>query len=627
MAASSGNNFQGSISFDVSQAITELQKLQDKYTQLQTAIANKSYSPAVLNSLELELARVNTQIQTLQTNVNSAGKSLENNLTAPSYNSFRAIGSLDRVTREFASGGLQQGANGLVMFGNSLSRMAMMEGSVSGAFKSMGAALTGPAGIVLGFSLLVGILEANKDKIADFFKSPKTNADAYKDALKGIGTEFTNAAEKVLKVQAAFDEYHKGIITGKEALRIYNEELGKNFGIKTNINEAEDTFNKKTNDYINASFQRALADSAAKKASEELLKQKLLERKSLSEYKGFVSGATLSGSIDVLNYKDINNRTAQGFKDVEINTQKDIVKLYQDIYKTAQEEADKLSQKGGIVLIPEKTNTTKPKKEVDYIQKLINKSKEPIGKIETVPEDTTIQDLEKQHQDYLDYLSKFYKFKINLTKKDYEENQKILKKQEQDIYAFADKMSSSITNSIGNVWDALQKGDNVFKTLSDEVMKFAENLGLAIIKAQILAAIQGAITIGGGGVGAAAGGGGFWDLIMSLMGMGGASSGLAFNLGGGGGAGGMSTMYGDLWSGFHAEGGITTKPSLGMIGEAGPEAIMPLDKLKGFLNTSFSAGAMSGQSSGGNGQFVLKGQDLILAINRSNASLNLRRGF
>jgi hypothetical protein len=56
MAASSGNNFQGSISFDVSQAITELQKLQDKYTQLQTAIANKSYSPAVLNSLELELA-------------------------------------------------------------------------------------------------------------------------------------------------------------------------------------------------------------------------------------------------------------------------------------------------------------------------------------------------------------------------------------------------------------------------------------------------------------------------------------------------------------------------------------------------------------------------------------------
>jgi len=594
MAASSGNNFQGSISFDVSQAITELQKLQDKYTQLQTAIANKSYSPAVLNSLELELARVNTQIQTLQTNVNSAGKSLENNLTAPSYNSFRAIGSLDRVTREFASGGLQQGANGLVMFGNSLSRMAMMEGSVSGAFKSMGAALTGPAGIVLGFSLLVGILEANKDKIADFFKSPKTNADAYKDALKGIGTEFTNAAEKVLKVQAAFDEYHKGIITGKEALRIYNEELGKNFGIKTNINEAEDTFNKKTNDYINASFQRALADSAAKKASEELLKQKLLERKSLSEYKGFVSGATLSGSIDVLNYKDINNRTAQGFKDVEINTQKDIVKLYQDIYKTAQEEADKLAKKGGLVLTPEKT--TKPKKEVDYIQKLINKSKEPIGKIETVPEDTTIEDLEKQHQDYLDYLSKFYKFKINLTKKDYEENQKILKKQEQDMNAFADKMASSITGAIKSTWDAIQSGKNVFDAITESLMKFIEELGFAIIKAQILADIQNSMKTGSGGsTSADSSGGGIFDLLFTLLKV------VPF-----------------------ANGGVVSKPTFSMIGEAGPEAVMPLSKLSGMMNSTFNAGAMSGQSTGGNGQFVLRGQDLLVAINRTQKSSFLK---
>jgi len=594
MAASSGNNFQGSISFDVSQAITELQKLQDKYTQLQTAIANKSYSPAVLNSLELELTRVNTQIQTLQTNVNSAGKSLENNLTAPSYNSFRAIGSLDRVTREFASGGLQQGANGLVMFGNSLSRMAMMEGSVSGAFKSMGAALTGPAGIVLGFSLLVGILEANKDKIADFFKSPKTNADAYKDALKGIGTEFTNAAEKVLKVQAAFDEYHKGIITGKEALRIYNEELGKNFGIKTNINEAEDTFNKKTNDYINASFQRALADSAAKKASEELLKQKLLERKSLSEYKGFVSGATLSGSIDVLNYKDINNRTAQGFKDVEINTQKDIVKLYQDIYKTAQEEADKLAKKGGLVLTPEKT--TKPKKEVDYIQKLINKSKEPIGKIETVPEDTTIEDLEKQHQDYLDYLSKFYKFKINLTKKDYEENQKILKKQEQDMNAFADKMASSITGAIKSTWDAIQSGKNVFDAITESLMKFIEELGFAIIKAQILADIQNSMKTGSGGsTSADSSGGGIFDLLFTLLKV------VPF-----------------------ANGGVVSKPTFSMIGEAGPEAVMPLSKLSGMMNSTFNAGAMSGQSTGGNGQFVLRGQDLLVAINRTQKSSFLK---
>ena len=34
----------------------------------------------------------------------------------------------------------------------------------------------------------------------------------------------------------------------------------------------------------------------------------------------------------------------------------------------------------------------------------------------------------------------------------------------------------------------------------------------------------------------------------------------------------------------YAEGGIVNKPHIGMVGEAGPEAIIPLSKLSGFLN-------------------------------------------
>jgi len=77
----------------------------------------------------------------------------------------------------------------------------------------------------------------------------------------------------------------------------------------------------------------------------------------------------------------------------------------------------------------------------------------------------------------------------------------------------------------------------------------------------------------------------------------------------------------------HAAGGIVTSPQIGMIGEAGAEAIMPLSKLSGMLNTTFNAGAMSGGvGMGGNGSFVLRGNDLVLALQRSNSSLNLRRG-
>jgi hypothetical protein len=54
---------------------------------------------------------------------------------------------------------------------------------------------------------------------------------------------------------------------------------------------------------------------------------------------------------------------------------------------------------------------------------------------------------------------------------------------------------------------------------------------------------------------------------------------------------------------------------------------MPLSKLSGMLNTTFSAGAMSGGGGMSGGSFVLKGNDLVLALQRSNYSLNLRRGI
>jgi hypothetical protein len=68
-----------------------------------------------------------------------------------------------------------------------------------------------------------------------------------------------------------------------------------------------------------------------------------------------------------------------------------------------------------------------------------------------------------------------------------------------------------------------------------------------------------------------------------------------------------------------ANGGIVSGPTMGLIGEypgakSNPEIVAPLDKLKDMLG------------GGGNGQFVLRGSDLILALNRSESSLNLRRG-
>jgi len=68
-----------------------------------------------------------------------------------------------------------------------------------------------------------------------------------------------------------------------------------------------------------------------------------------------------------------------------------------------------------------------------------------------------------------------------------------------------------------------------------------------------------------------------------------------------------------------ANGGIISGPTMGLMGEypgaqSNPEVVAPLDKLK----------EMIGGNGGGGGQFVLRGQDLLLSVNRAQKSSYLK---
>ena len=542
----------------------------------------------------------NNKIDTAKQGLNEFGIQVDT-VTQQSYQNFRAIGQMDRITREFASGGLTSGLNGLTMFGNSLTRLAVQEGGFKNAISGLAGAFTGPAGIVLGFSALIGIIESNKDKISEFFETPLTAQEAYKNSLTSIGTEFTSAVDKVNVVKNAFDEYNKGIITGNAALKIYNEQLGEIFGSKTDINSAEEVFKNKTKDYIEASFQRALADAAGKKASEEFLKQKLIEQKSLSEYKGFVSGANLSGQIDVVNFSAINKRTAQGFKDVEINTQAEIVKLYQGIQKKAQAESDNISKQGGFNLFPDKSK--KPNALEDEIallewdikqtekwanaqMKIHDKIRESARKAFTIDwADTIPQKRDMAKDDIPDWfikqnngvnpaeekITKEMPLWIREDTAARSENDAMIKKQYEDSKQFSNLVAKTLTSDIMNLWAAMQQGKDIGPVIGDMFAKLAEQIAAA--------ALQAAIFCG----------------IMDLLGFGGA---------------GASTSFGDIFG--------------GLLGIGIPKGVAGNSAMTG---SSFNAGAVtSAAADTNNGQFVLKGNDLVLALNRSNVSLNLRRG-
>ena len=70
-----------------------------------------------------------------------------------------------------------------------------------------------------------------------------------------------------------------------------------------------------------------------------------------------------------------------------------------------------------------------------------------------------------------------------------------------------------------------------------------------------------------------------------------------------------------------ANGGIVSSPTLGLMGEypgarSNPEVIAPLDKLKGLIGNNGSNNVQVG------GQFVLKGQDLIVSLERATNNRN-----
>jgi hypothetical protein len=154
---------------------------------------------------------------------------------------------------------------------------------------------------------------------------------------------------------------------------------------------------------------------------------------------------------------------------------------------------------------------------------------------------------------------------------------------------FASMLANNVTNGLMNVWGALQEGTSPLEAIGQMFLNIAQSIASAIIQATIFEAILTA-----------------FPELKALFTAGGILQG-AFG-----------------YSGKKANGGITNGASFAMVGEAGPEAIMPLSKLSSMMSTTFNAGAMSGGSAGNGGQFVLRGQDLLVAINRTQKASNLK---
>jgi hypothetical protein len=151
-----------------------------------------------------------------------------------------------------------------------------------------------------------------------------------------------------------------------------------------------------------------------------------------------------------------------------------------------------------------------------------------------------------------------------------------------NIQATADLLNTVLAPAFDAAFSAIEQGKNVFSAIEDSIKKVVLELVKAAIESAIFSVIINAVT-GGSGTS-------FLGIFSKLTGL------------------------GNLFP--HAEGGIITKPLVAgshLFGEAGKEAVIPLDRINEFLRPSSASDGLVMTH-------AIRGDDLLLILNRANRS-------
>ena len=542
----------------------------------------------------------------------------------------------------------------------------------SSVSKELKSALMGPAGIGVALSAITFLLLKYGDAIGETIEKIVLGRNELREqtnALESTGDGYKKAYIEVEKLGTAFDAFNNGTKSKKEVLDEYNKTLGNVYGHTKDINEAESVYRANTDGYINAAMLRAAAEYEYKKAAEEASKAAEARAKPTQTFTPFGIGVSTSltygqnyGAVSLAakaaqNDVDSTHTKAANFflgiaKDFD-NQANLIIASGKKTKTYGEETAGKLNEVQNILksfneswkanevllsrgrLFAESGPKSYALSQLEAIDKAI---KALAGK-DTKEAENAINSLLSKEKDIYD---KFYSGKPQVSRSELDtsiiakegptrnlgnlfggsetkldatrtarekamldleanrisaeadrerqkENTKLLKKQQQDYESFANTISNTLTNAFMGLFDAMERGANIGEALEDMFKNLAKQIAASVIQALLFKAIMNAISGGAGG--AIEGGAGAADLLFAGM----------------------------------ATGGIVNKPTLALIGEGSEsEAVMPLSKLSNFLNTSFNAGAMSGGTTSNGGQFVLRGQDLLLAINRSQKASNIK---
>jgi hypothetical protein len=564
---------------------SSLQKAENLLKQFESAL-KKATNVGEINYLNTQIKNLNGTISGIKTQMSG--------VTKPTHDATNALSNLSRVAQDAPYGfiGIANNLNPLL---ESFQRLRDKTESTGGALKAMVAGLTGPAGIGLALGVVSSLAVTYSKEISAFFKGPT-------DELKKFREELNKLSKDVYKV-AGEAQANRAI-----GINLVDVIVGKDINAaKTALKSLQDLYkdNKKIQDakigndkayYTNLVNLASLQELAIGKESinEDQLKQLIVKRKQLNAQRN----AELKEAEKL--------EAIFGFpKAVRVSSEKMRVGIKYDaelatldrLIAEASAKNKEFVQAVSVFETPDPK--TKPSPIVNYAReenkalnlelakmKALKDKMKSIGldpldtfktKAETIAEEDKRKSyFNKQTKDLLEQsnISGFGAKMQGIFKKDKAqlESEDAEKKRLEDLtqsYArFAETLSGTVTNALFTMYDAMQQGENPLKAIANMFLQISRNIAAAVIQALILEKIMNA--------------------FPALKG--------AFTALG---------LVGNALSGAKVAGSIINSGNNG---------------------SSFNAGDVANNNAS-QGQFVLKGSDLVLATQRANNNLNIRRGY
>jgi len=525
------------------------------------------------------------------------------NVTPATNQATQALVNVSRVAQDAPYGFLGI-ANNLNPLLESFQRLKETTGSTGSALKQMAQGLMGPAGIGLALGVVSSLLVVFGDKLFKTKSVAEVAAKSNKDFAESLDKATASASESGIKLQAYINVAENANNTDarrKEALNAVINELGKvNTAYASTIKTTDDA--KKAVDlYTQALVAQAITsryvDEIANKQIEltNVLKQAGAAAINYSKAYQILDKAIIPVSDQIGAFQRVTNNAAAaqkeyvGFANTALTLSGNITELNKDLQTTIDNSLANpfyVMDKGAKTLnttILEATKNYKAftKLTAEQVGTFLPQAKGISPVAPAAPQTFGGQVMSQalvEAAAIREAASEQKKFNYLLNE--------------------AETTANFIAQGVGNIFQAMVEGES----LGDAVLNVFKDMTLQLAQMVIQALI--------------------FKGIMTALGMGGpvgSTSDLT-----GGLLGGLGKLLGFTPM---AEGGIVSKPTFAMVGEGGEsEAVMPLSKLDSILSSAFTSGANSGGGMSSGGSFVLRGNDLVLALQRSNSSLNLRRG-